>query len=181
MRAFRNLWQTAGDYAVVWQKFSAEPVSASPALRVAPGDTVTPGDASSAALHGFHEREVHEGRSFQWSGPVASVVFEIARQEFAISLETGGLRHVPRGELRLYWNANRLKQLPVGAGLGRLAFRVRRRDFVAAGAQILTLIIAPLPGCAGGETRRLGLPLFAITFQPIPEPSKHATGSSVSA
>jgi len=162
-RAFMRVWQSLGDYAVETYLYGRRNGRTPAPL----SNPCRPGEVPAAHLAGFHLQENWNGHRFRWTEPVACLAFDLAPGDWAVTLDTRGVRRLSFDELRLYWNGVAATPAPDRSGNGRFCFLITRRLFVEPGPQLLTLACARLRECDRSERRSLGLPLFAIDFDRV--------------
>ena len=129
-----------------------------------------PGEESGDHFWGFHETESFRGRSFRWSRPLACLMIETPRSDLEICIETDGVRRLSSSDVRVFWNGHLAKSDDARSSEERLVFIAPEAHFTDAGPQVLTLISRSLTGRHSRDSRRLGLPIFSISFlQRVPD------------
>lgn len=163
-RAFLDLWQRAGDHAVLEMQQRLG-LRLRPMAPISAGETCLPGEASGEHFWGFHQPEWLQGKSFRWSKPLACLLVEARRSNLEICIDVGAVRPLSRSEVKLFWNGRLAKSDAARSTGGLFVFLVPEKHFTDAPTQILTLLCRPVPGRLSRDSRRLGLPLFAISFR----------------
>jgi ectoine hydroxylase-related dioxygenase (phytanoyl-CoA dioxygenase family) len=163
-RAFKELWQRAGDCAV-FDLQQKQGLQFRPLAPVSIEETCHPGELSGDHFWGFHQPEWLQGKSFRWSKPLACLEVRAHRSILEICLDLGAVRPISRNEVKLFWNGRLAKSDAARSTSGRFLFLVPEKYFTESATQILTIVCRAVPGRLSKDSRRLGLPVFAITFR----------------
>lgn len=120
------------------------------------------GSIEEAARIGFNGLESHAGQTFRWAEPLAMIRFKRPPGRTRVTIATGGLRGLDCSYVRaVCWNGRPVAHRATPAG------DVSVEIDVPSGAQPwLTIVTDPLQ--APADRRRLGMPVFAMTFDPAP-------------
>lgn len=131
------------------------------------------------ALRGFHELERSRGQSFRWSRPEAAIRCAQPRDAYTAWIDVGGLRAWDgdlAASLALWFNHIRIDPDVVDGHGTALSFPVEPEMFTPDAFQVVRWRCTPL--ATATDPRPLGLPVFALRFEPVSgTPSLHGVHS----
>jgi hypothetical protein len=131
-----------------------------------------PSFSSGGGWGNFHSVETWQGRRFRWSESLAGWVLRLKPGCWKLRLDAGGLAGTERlAEALFTWNGGNI--LPRFLADGKAEFQVCQEGNRPG---IFCLAVKPLDLAATGETRELGLPVFALEL--VREPGPTASSSS---
>ena len=129
------------------------------------------GELPDDRLVGFYGPETWQGRSFRWMGAAGTMGLDVPAADYEVGLDTGGLLgRIAARPVAVFWNGHRVPRAARRCEDGRLSFPVAKEWFVSGPRQALTLACVPLDRPVPPERRRLGLPVFELTFTRRSEP-----------
>jgi hypothetical protein len=161
-RAYRYLWQAMVSLVRLEYLAGHEGPDAADG---AGGVHFDAGELPDDRLVGFHVRETWQGRSFRWMSAAGTMRLDVPAADYDVCLDTGGvLGRIAERPVAIFWNGHRVPRATRQCHDGRLSFPVPTEWFVPGRRQTLTLTCAPVSRPAPPERRRLGLPIFGVTF-----------------
>jgi hypothetical protein len=122
-------------------------------------------EVSAEDLAGFHALERYQGRPFRWTDAVCAFACRAPAGEYAVTLDTGGLRtDLDTASLVITVNGRIIPAADIRRGPDRVQFRFTSLPALAGAPQWIVLMCPPLQPRKDGvaDTRVLGLPLFAV-------------------
>ncbi len=132
-----------------------------------PTRTISMTTISQELVEGFHSRETHEGKTFRWSFPDATLRINLPVANYETTLHILPNRDCRNIDLNLKFNRSNLNWKAINAN--SVSFRIKKTMFVDYHQQRMTLQCAPwlLPD---SDPRQLGLPLLQLKFRKLNDP-----------
>ncbi len=122
-------------------------------------------DVAALGAAGCHGVETHNGTTFFWTQPACQFVVDQPPADCRMTIRTAGFRNLrERLPIGLFWNDNALPD-PIIDG-DRISVPVSSQLFASGAEQRLTVVVPPLSTPGTSETRKLGLPICALQFEP---------------
>jgi hypothetical protein len=161
-RAYLRVWQTMVHLVrIQYLATHDEPEAAGAATSV----RFAGGELPDSRLVGFYHAETWQGRPFRWMSAAGTIQLEVPAADYEVCLDTGGVvGPMAARPLAVFWNGHRVPRTARRCHDGRLSFPVAKEWFVSGARQTLTLACVPVYRPTRPERRRLGLPVFELTF-----------------
>lgn len=157
--AFERLWEAYANHARAKHCLTPLPQVKGPRRNPLVNDQL------NVRLNGFYQSEDWQGQRFQWSKPLASITLKLVPGSYRVGIDTGGLRGSDYDfSFALFFNGKLIDRERLETDENWISFPVTENMFRVGRPQRISLIVSPLSH-RSGETRRLGIPLFAVRCQ----------------
>ena len=128
-------------------------------------------DWLEGSYDGVYSLEILEGRYFRWVSPKADVWLYIKQGDYDLTIDLGPLHALcAREALEFAFNGNLVSREQVKIQDSTITIPIIKGQFVPGRHQRLTMLAPPIDTSSWElpETRRLGLPVFAIGISAAP-------------